>query len=256
MTVLVGILCSDGVVLASDSAATFGTGQIATIGQQSAKKVHRLADKIAFAGTGAVGIAQLIGDRIATGWAQGHFKNIPTKDGLMQKLGVAIGETVGPYLQTAAIARQIGVAPDASICKTLLAIDHKGEPCLFQFDYNGAPERATAQLPFVALGSGQPIADPFLAFLRRLIWADSQPTVAEGRLVASWTIDHVCKTNPGGIGGAVQMMVLLKGSNVVELSDIEAEEHKQQAAGAEAALVKFLKPDGGPVAPQPKPPVA
>lgn len=172
----------------------------------------------------------------------------------MQKIGIAIGETVGPYLQTAAMARQMGMSPDTAICKTLLAIEVKGAPCLFQFDYNGAPERSTPELPFVALGSGQPIADPFLAFLRRVIWSNSQPTVAEGKLVASWTIDHVCKTNPGGVGGAVQMMVLPRGGNVIELSDNEAEEHKQQAAGAEAAMLKFLKPDGGHVPPQPQPP--
>jgi hypothetical protein len=240
-------------VLASDSAATFGTGHTPTIGQQFSTKVYRLADRIAFAGTGAVGMAQLIKDQISLGWAAGRFKNQRSKDELMHNLGVLIGQTVQPYLQSASLARQLGVTPDTSLCKSLLAIDHKGDPCLFQFDYNGAPERATPELPFVALGSGQLIADPFLAFLRRLMWANSRPTVAEGKLVASWTIDHVCKTNPGGVGGAVQMMVLPRGGNVIELGETEADEHKQMAAAAEAALVTYLKTVGGSIAPQPQP---
>lgn len=114
----------------------------------------------------------------------------------------------------------------------------------------------TVDLPFISLGSGQAIADPFLAFLKRLIWAKDPPTLAEGKLVSVWAIDHVCKTNPGGVGGDVQMMVLPRGGAVVELGEAEGAEHKQQAAGAENALLKYLRPDGPPAAAMPQPPAA
>ena len=51
-------------------------------------------------------------------------------------------------------------------CKHLVALPIKHETCLFQFAEAGAPEEATRELPFVALGSGQPIADPLPRDLR------------------------------------------------------------------------------------------
>ncbi len=201
MTLIVGILCSDGVVMASDSAATFGAGGRYTIGQQAVQKVVRINDHVLVSSTGAIGISQLICDKIKTCWSGGAFTSAGGPDAAMGMLSREIAQVVLPYLQTGSLQKQITGEASTSLCKAMVAmpVDRKG--CLYQFDVNGAPERATPELPFVALGSGQPIADPFLAFLKRLLWTDSQPTVADGRLVGVWTIDHVRRTNPGGWWG-------------------------------------------------------
>lgn len=60
MTLIVGILCKDGVVMASDSAASFGANGMMTIGQQETRKIVRINDHILFTSTGAVGISQLV----------------------------------------------------------------------------------------------------------------------------------------------------------------------------------------------------
>jgi len=118
-------------------------------------------------------------------------------------------------------------------------------PCLFRFDYNGAPERATEELPFVAMGLGQPIADPFLALLKRLLWQNSQPTLAEGRLAATWTIDHVRLTNPGGVGGKIQLATLSgnpgKPPTISLFSEQDVQEHLEQIRAAEQALIRELR---------------
>ena len=119
-------------------------------------------------------------------------------------------------------------------------------PCLFNFDVNGSPERSTADLPFISMGSGQAIADPFLALLRRLLWHDQEPTLAEGRLAAVWTIDHVCQTNPGGVAGEPQLSILVgaggtKMPEVHELSTDDIDEHRQRVASAEQTLVEELR---------------
>jgi len=90
-------------------------------------------------------------------------------------------DELATYLQVAAAAGALGT----TACKFLVGIGLRESACLFQFNEVGAPEEV-AEIPFVAFGSGQPIADPFLGFLNRVLWTGRKPTVAEGRLAAIW----------------------------------------------------------------------
>ena len=252
MTVLVGIRCLDGVVIASDSAATFGSNGSMTIGQQEVQKVSIIADSIAYAGTGAVGISQLIINTIGKRWVAKSFSGVRNPDDMMNEIGKAIGELVAPYWQTAQIQRHLTGDASASLCKSLISVPVNKRFELFQFDFNGAPERATDRLPFVALGSGQVIADPFLALLKRLLWPDTEPTLAEGRLVAVWVIDHVRRTNPGGVGGPIQLAVLTnEGQNVEILAADRVNEHMQAVDAVLDAIVRQIRGNGASAAAAP-----
>jgi hypothetical protein len=169
----------------------------------------------------------------------------------MKELGREIANTVGHYLQTGALTRQLGMDGSASLCKSMIAIPVQKIPTLFTFDYGGQPEKATDELPFVAMGSGQAIADPFLAFLKRLLWPKRLPTLAEGRLAAVWTIGHVILTNPGGVGGDVQLWMLPRASAAnqmpvpVEITQAQIQEHLVQIDAAAKALVGALTQQAG-----------
>lgn len=246
MTVLVGIRCRDGVVIASDSAATFGANGHVTIGQQSVQKVAIIRDKIVFAGTGAVGIAQLIIESLDRGWGDGSFRGLKSPELMMDAIGRRIGLLVEPYLKTANLQRGLTGEANASLCKSLIALPVANQFHLFQFEFNGSPEHATRDLPFVALGSGQAIADPFLALLKRLLWPTEEPTLAEGRLAAVWTIDHVRRTTPGGVGGDIQLATLTNAATgipeAVKIADqTEVQEHLQAVEAALAALVGQIR---------------
>ncbi len=174
-------------------------------------------------GTGAVGISQLIGDKPKACWDGKGFSGAGGPDAVMGLVSREIAQLVAPYLQSATWQKAITGEASMSLCKSMVAMPVDRKACLFNFDFNGAPERSTPELPFIALGSGQPIADPFLAFLKRLLWRESQPTVAEGRLAAVWTINHVRRTNPGGVGGDVQLATLATASGDMPKVTISAE---------------------------------
>ncbi|WP_243325155.1 hypothetical protein [Geothrix sp. SG200] len=247
MTVLVGIRCKDGILIASDSAATFGAGGMFTIGQQQVQKVKTLGDHIIYAATGAVGISQILSNQILRLWKTNGFSGLTEPEQVMDKIGKEIAQFLNPYLHTAQYQRSLTGEAGSSICKSLVAIPVNKKPHLFQFDVNGSPEMCTKDLPFVALGSGQAIADPFLAYTKRLLWSDSEPSLSEGRLVAAWTIDHVKRTNPGGVGGGIQMAILPLPSKPGDLptvqsaSDTDIGEHLEKINAAETALINEIK---------------
>lgn len=243
MTLIVGLLCSDGVVVGSDSAVTFGDGGRFTIGQQQAEKVRVVENSLIYSSTGAVGISQVIAERVGNLWSQRTLTGKP--EAVMDKVGKEIANLVSPYLQTGQFLRGMGNDPSASLCKSLIAVLISGQPQLFTFDFNGAPEKVTKEIGFVSLGSGQMIADPFLAFLRRILWEGKELTLSEGRLAAVWTIDHVRRTNPGGIGGEIQLATLSCDRNsrpvVTRVNSNEIQEHLQKIAAAEKALIHEIE---------------
>ena len=57
MTAIVGVLCSDGVVVGSDSAATFASGIQPTIEQETIK-IDVINDRVIVAGSGLIGLHQ------------------------------------------------------------------------------------------------------------------------------------------------------------------------------------------------------
>lgn len=113
---------------------------------------------------------------------------------------------------------------------------------LFQFDQQGAPEEATEDLPFISIGSAQATADPFLAFIRKVFWPASLPTLEMGIFSTLWTLQHAIETNPGGVADPTQIMVLEKDSKdfeAREMEDAELEEHFEAISAAESTLRDF-----------------
>lgn len=254
MTVVVGILCSDGVVIAADSAATFSAGAIQTIGQQTVTKIWSIEDTVLYAASGAVGIAQLAHNTIETLWKAKQLGGTTTPVDIMTRITAEVGKRVGGIQQWASTLAPVlgaGVAGQTSTCHSLIAVPLKKKPVLFQLYPSGAPELATTQLPFIAVGVGQPIADPFLAFLKRILWKDAAPTVAEARFAATWTVKHVIETIPGGVGPPIQLATLA--ADAVEFSD--PAEHIERVAIAEQALRDQIRSFGTPpTAATPEPP--
>lgn len=244
MTLIVGILCSDGVVVASDSSATYGSDGMSTIGQQSIPKVRVISETLIYASTGAVGMSQLIHGEIRDSWNAGAYKPLRSAEDYMDAVGKKILNKIAPYLQSAQILRQLVGSADGSLCKSLLAMPVGGKAHLFTFEYNGAPEEVSSEARFVSLGSGQPIADPFLAFMKRILWPDSLPSLQEGKLVASWAVRHVCATNPGGVGGQVQLATLTtKGGSAKArlVPEEDLAETEQKIADAEQSFMRAIR---------------
>ena len=76
MTVLIGVLCKDGIVIGADSSVTFGDGCSQTIEQPDVEKIKIIKDKIIVAGTGSVGLGQRFCHLVATLTKEnGEFKH-------------------------------------------------------------------------------------------------------------------------------------------------------------------------------------
>jgi 20S proteasome alpha/beta subunit len=254
MTLIIGIKCSDGIVMGADGAATFAALGQPTIRQET-KKLDILVNRLIVGVSGPIGLGQRIKAEIENLWTNGRptLGDQRPADAMKIMREALWTKHIGPEMQVAQVAAGVvgQSAIQSAIASTVVCMPLKGVPCLIQFDHQGAPEEANASLPFVAIGSGQPIADPFLAFLRRLFWPNSLPTLNDGIFTTVWTLHHAIKTHPGGVSDPVQIIILEKTQNnssgnqtnqmwkARELPEAELYEHMESIKGHEKELIDY-----------------
>lgn len=238
MTVIVGVLCEDGVVIGSDSSATFVASDIKTV-EQPTKKVNIVHDDVIVAGTGEVGLGQRFTD-------------------LVTQLRATDGFTKAQYLE---IGRTIAKNACEDFANThakggfgaLVAFCCAGKFYLCEFQVSDLqPEFKTPDQRFVSMGSGQMITDPFLGFLRRVFFPNNEdiPKLTEGVFLVTWALENAFDLNPGGIKEPAQIAVLENDTDAGRfkarlLNEDELQEHKSSAEGAEAHLAMYRNLLGG-----------
>lgn len=197
MTVLVGVLCSDGVVIGSDSSATFSAGSLATIEHKNVQKTFVIGKSLIFAGTGQAGLCQRFHEVLE------RFPD-PRRDSKFNvvELGVSIAEqAINNFARTGVSMGQFGA---------LLAFTGAGGKFgLIEYDVNTfQPEIKTIDTWFVSMGSGQTIVDPLFGLLRRTLFRDSLPKLNEGIFAVVLALQQAIQLNTGGIDGPMQVGVI------------------------------------------------
>lgn len=228
MTSIVGIRCHDGIVIGADSSATLASGQFRTV-EQPYEKLEIVGDRVIIAGTGQIGLDQRFCAIVQKAWNDKIFQNTAIEVAkLLCKL------THEDFLQT-------HVNINRGQYGALLAFPAEGKQHLCEFSIDDfQPELKTERLWYASMGSAQTITDSFLAFIREIYWNESLPNIHEATFVATWTIDHAIKINPGGVNGPIRIAVLEKDKKgdfqAHKLSDEELGEHRQNIEGAKEML--------------------
>ncbi|MEM2878741.1 MAG: archaeal proteasome endopeptidase complex subunit beta [Candidatus Hadarchaeales archaeon] len=139
-TTTVGMVCEDGVVMATDTRATMGY----EVASKTARKIYRITDRIAFTVAGGVADTQHLVDVMRA--EAGYYE---------MKEGVPMG--------AGACARQVAMLMNASrfypyLANLLVGGMDNGKPALFFLDMDGG----MTEEKMVATGSGSPVAYGFL----------------------------------------------------------------------------------------------
>ncbi len=249
MTLIIGVLCEDGIALGADGAATLGALGNRTV-QQPVKKLTSFANSVIIGVSGPVGLGQIFVGTVEQLWTKSAFsQKLPHE--AMTIIRDNLWPHVEKHFRAASVAAPVlgsAVATQNTISQSVIALPISKRACLFQFDQQCGPEQATIHLPFVAIGSGQALADPFLAFLRRIFWPDRLPTLAEGVFATFWSLDQAIKINPGGVAEPIQIMTLQPDKDhwrVIELGENEFQEHREAIKTAEERLRTFRQAVAG-----------
>jgi len=162
MTAIVGILCRDGIVVATDSAATFGIGiganLIRTI-ETPTKKIAIIDDRMIVASTGEIGLHQRFCHFAKSFSGQKKFAAGRAPVEVATELA---NEVLKNFGTTALHVGNLQLG-----CLLAFPLGATLHLCEYQY-LTLQPEFKSKDLWFVSMGSGQQMTDSFLAFLAKI----------------------------------------------------------------------------------------
>lgn len=231
MTAVVGLLCRDGVVIGTDSSATFTAGQERTM-EQPMNKLHVLRGHVIVAGTGPIGHSQRFCAIIEKAWDDKMFQEHPPLECAKLLTRAAIEDLAQTYCKLgqygALVAYPCG--DRFNLCEFQLA------------DFQ--PELKTDRIWYCSMGSAQRITDPFLALMREVFWEQGPPNTQDGIFAVTWALDHAVNINPGGVNAPITIAVLERAKKGLEarlLSGDELASHWLNVQEAKGHLRDFRK---------------
>ena len=232
MTILVGINCTDGIVIGSDSATTFSAHQHSTI-EQSSRKIEIIENAIIVAGTGQVGLGQRFSRILQEAYNQKIFSTAKNEIDLTTSLA---SNTIKQFSSTNIILPNIDYG-------ALVAFPNNKSIHLCEFSFGTfQPELKDDRIWYVSMGSGQIIVDPFLALMRKVFWGNSKPTINDGTFAVTWALRHAIDCNSGGINDPIQIaqLKIQDGKHTAKLlTTEELQEHEQNIECVEKYLSKY-----------------
>ena len=166
-----------------------------------------------------------------------EFVNQPYVKSIV-KLQEQMRPLINKSFETAGYAARVmgnAAALDA-ICGSLLAAPFKDGLKLIEISPQVAVECMSDELPFISMGSGEPSADPFLGFLRKVYWPTGRPTLNDGVLAAYWTVQHAIDMKVSGVGFTADVFVVQpegKGYVASQLTEAQLAEHNEFMKSAE-----------------------
>lgn len=212
MTLVIGVLCGDGIVIGADSIATYATprGQY-TVEQEMDSKVHKIDDRMLYAFSGDIGLGQDVMHSVSKSWERNKGKS---KENIRKNLSKAVVDPVKEYAersQSLESLMRVAKVQDP-VVTSLVAFVAKDHPVLIHYNLAGHPEEITRGLIFETIGSGKPYADPFVAFVKHVAWKGKQPrTVKQGIVGVLWALQYVSDFSTAiGVGGPFSIGVLEK----------------------------------------------
>ncbi|MBB3931712.1 hypothetical protein GGR25_002762 [Kaistia hirudinis] len=181
--------------------ATSGAGRLPLM-RMASDKLAVVGDRVIIAGTGAVGLGQRFQDVVQKAWDKKAFNGkcvdccrVLSHDAVNDFRGTGV-----PFVQD----QGYGFG-------ALLAAPLEDRAQLVEFGTNDLqPEIKSDKLNFVSMGSGQMLAEPFMGFISRVIWAGNMPNVQSATLGVYWALRHAIQMAPGGVGEPIRIATLTR----------------------------------------------
>ena len=201
MTVAIGVVCSDGVVVASDSMASAGPTA------RNVVKVHAVPQLgLVWTGAGSVYLMEEVEtamNELAKDNAVQAVCKEPSTAGIRKRIGAKLSAVYQSTYKGSLLSLGPQQVPHTMASDLLVAGWSRGTPWFFEFAHDGQQNWHTAA-GFASVGSGGPFAEVAGALMSHYL--ERGPlSLDDGKLVAYRAIDTTCAVSSAAVGPPVCM---------------------------------------------------
>ena len=235
MTILVGILCQDGVVIAADGMASQNLGTTPFVGISNLK-VHPINDDLIVACAGDDNLMTHFICFLKSNYLT-IFKEHQAKSSNVLALMTELGGKFAHHIMN--IYRQYPAEWYSQVLETfnrngfsfqaVIALHFNHNHYMFSYDnrFNAMMLRDNG-IWHIILGSGHLVANPSIHLVKKILNIKLMPKVDRGQILAYWTVSHAIDVSSGGIGGEIKIAVLQKsGEKYVVSTANNISEHEE-----------------------------
>ncbi|MCY4522073.1 MAG: hypothetical protein OXC13_15015 [Caldilineaceae bacterium] len=218
MTTIIGMICSNGVVLGADSASSLPPGSEEHTYEITKQKIWISKLKhwrmmAATAGHAARGDWMKLAIERYFKESSDHALDPIKRACEIRNSILRAQENLGYERPMSNHALIVFAAPDSCPNQILMFSGPKCQPQYFDH-----------RKPFVAIGSGRRTAEPFLEFLRDVFWKEELPSIAEALVYVGWALMHTVSTQGSGSGLPINMCSISSVGSPVVVQGEEANE--------------------------------
>ena len=206
MTLITGVICNDGIVVASDSAST--DPESYTKQPSENKLVIINHNKMVFGGSGDVGLIQKISASISQSTHQKDI--IKLRKELKAKICNELLESNKSFVPHPSSRSQ------PPLVVSMVAGYVNDNPFLFEFDQNGTDTDYTTLKGFLAIGSGKPWAQayfrPYLNFTKN---------IKASKIISYRIISDAITLSSGGLSEPIHIVSIEKNGKITKCDPAE-----------------------------------
>lgn len=204
MTLITGVICSNGIVIASDSAST---DPDSFTKQPSENKIVIInQNKMVFGGSGDVGLIQKIVASLNQTINQREI--IKLRKELKTKICTELSES------NKAFVLHPTAKSNAPLVVCMVAGFTNGKPYLLEFDFNGTDTDYTNLQGFLAIGSGKPWAQ---AYFRPYL--HHPRNIDQAKVISYRIVSDAISLSSGGLSEPIHIVSIESNGNIVKSDD-------------------------------------
>ena len=212
MSLIVGIRCTDSIVLAASGPETLPSEDGLAPARQRARKLRVVGGMAVLGVSGHDGLAQEMALSLERSLTESDHQDV-AEDVLRSSIRDALA---APVQRTVAIHKTLQGLPgfgitsnDYVLSQSMVAIPFQDSTRLYALDPECSLTEITDEHTYAAIGNTT-VAGPLLAFLREVMWQNGVPNQANGELAAYWTVRHAVENTPAGLAHPIQLVVMVR----------------------------------------------
>lgn len=236
MTILVGILCEDGAIVASDGMCSMNLGPTPFVGMSNTK-THIINNRIIAACAGNDNYMTLFVNFLRSNFAklsQSHEENSSSDiQNLINELGAQFAHklisTIKAYPPELVQSHLSNIQANGLEFEAILALPFKNHHYICHYDNRlNANLLRENGLWHAILGTGYLVATPSIHLVKKILNIRTTPKIDKGSVLAYWTVNHAIEVSSGGIGGDITTAILQKIDNQYTAAiENRVSEHKE-----------------------------